>query len=69
MKLKFFYFDETIKNIKKLLKAVKLNSCKEAQQNDIYPYGTYCILCNGDISIYKHATKKELERLLERANK
>lgn len=61
--------DETFKNNKELFRAIKINNCKEAQQNDIYPYGTYCILSNGDISLYKHSTKKEIERLLESANK
>ena len=30
-------------------KSIKINSCTEAQQNGIYPYGTYYIICNGEI--------------------
>lgn len=41
-------------------KAIKLNNCKEIQQNNVYPYGTYCIICNGEVSLYKHSTKKEI---------
>ncbi|MBD3197103.1 MAG: GNAT family N-acetyltransferase [Candidatus Lokiarchaeota archaeon] len=46
------------------LKVIKLNHYKEAQQNGIYPYGTYCIAYNGRISLYQHRTKKELISLL-----
>ena len=45
-------------------KAIKIDDCKEAQQNGLYPYGTYCIICNGEISLYKHTTKKELTEIL-----
>jgi len=61
--------DETFKDNKELFKAIKLDSCEEAQKNGLYPYGTYCILCNGDISLYKHSTKKEIEGLLENVEK
>lgn len=46
------------------LKTIKINNCKEAQQNGIYPYGTYCIICDGEISLYKHPTRKEINRIL-----
>ena len=45
-------------------KAIKLNNCKEVQQNNVYPYGTYCIICNGEVSLYKHSTKKEILEIL-----
>jgi len=41
-----------------------INSASEAQQNGIYPYGTYCILCNGELLSYKpNMRKKTLEKL------
>lgn len=46
------------------LKAIHLTDCKDAQKNGLYPYGTYCIMCNGDISLYKHSTKKEITSIL-----
>ncbi len=50
-------------NVNKI-KSIKLNDCKEAQQNGIYSYGTYCIICNGRISLYKHATRKEIQAII-----
>lgn len=44
---------------------IKLSDCKEAQENGIYPYGTYCIICNGEISLYKHATRKEIQAIIK----
>ena len=46
------------------INSIKLNTSKEAQENGVYPYGTYCIICNGDIGLYKHATKKEIQKIL-----
>ncbi len=43
-----------------LFKAIKINNCKEAQRNGIYPYGTYCIICNGERTLYQHKTKREI---------
>jgi L-amino acid N-acyltransferase YncA len=45
-------------------KAIKINNYKEAQENGLYPYGTYCIICDGNISLYKHTTKKEITNIL-----
>ncbi|MHA2290020.1 MAG: hypothetical protein ACXABG_14640 [Promethearchaeota archaeon] len=53
-------------DIKGKLKAIKIDNCQEAQQNGIYPYGTYCIICDGDISLYKHTTKKEISSILDK---
>ncbi|NVM18527.1 MAG: hypothetical protein HWN80_12495 [Candidatus Lokiarchaeota archaeon] len=57
---------EKLKDIDKNgnLKAIKIDKCKEAQQNGIYSYGTYCIICDGEKSLYKHTTKKELTTIL-----
>ena len=46
------------------INSIKLNTSKEARENAVYPYGTYCIICNGDIGLYKHATKKEIQKIL-----
>ncbi|MFX1571804.1 MAG: GNAT family N-acetyltransferase [Promethearchaeota archaeon] len=48
------------------INTIKLNNCKEAQENGVYPYGTYCIICNGNISLYKHATKKEIQAIISK---
>ena len=50
----------------KKINVIKLNNCKEAQQTGIYPYGTYCILCNGNISLYIHSIKKEILEILNK---
>jgi ribosomal protein S18 acetylase RimI-like enzyme len=46
------------------MNVIKLNHCKKAQQVGIYPYGTYCIICNGEISLYKHATRKQIQSII-----
>lgn len=46
------------------INAIKLNDCKEAQQNGIYPYGSFCVICNGEVSLYKHATRKEIQAII-----
>ncbi len=51
---------EDCKGKKNSINAIKLNDCKAAQQNGIYPYGTYCIVCNGEILLYKHTTRKQI---------
>ena len=57
--------EETRESDKKgKFKAIKINNCKEAQKNGLYPYGTYCIICDGNISLYKHTTKKEITNIL-----
>lgn len=45
-------------------KSIKIDECRDAQQNGVYPYGTYCIICDGEISLYKHTTKKEINAIL-----
>jgi L-amino acid N-acyltransferase YncA len=55
-----------LSNDKGKLKTIKINDCKGAQQNGVYPYGTYCIICDGEISLYKHASKKEITSILNR---
>lgn len=45
-------------------KTIKLNDCKKAQQNGIYPYGTYCIICDGKVSLYLHQTRREINSIL-----
>ncbi|MFX1374745.1 MAG: GNAT family N-acetyltransferase [Promethearchaeota archaeon] len=49
------------------IKAIKIENCKEAQKNGIYPYGTYCIICNGSISLYKHPTRKEIQAIINKS--
>ncbi|MHA1460801.1 MAG: hypothetical protein ACTSO8_04905 [Promethearchaeota archaeon] len=64
------YITDLVEELKDLdkkgnFKVIKVDECKKAQQNGIYPYGTYCIICNGEISLYKHTTKKDLSAILE----
>lgn len=63
------YITDLVEDLKKLekkkdLRVIKINDCKEAQKNNIFPYGTYCILYNGQATLYKHATKKEIMSIL-----
>jgi len=38
---------------------VQIESCKEAQ-NNVYPYGTFCVLLNGKVLTYRSIGRKEL---------
>jgi GNAT superfamily N-acetyltransferase len=43
---------------------IKLQNSKEAQLNQLHPYGTYCITCDGELLSYKPGIRKEtLDRL------
>ncbi|MFX1258140.1 MAG: GNAT family N-acetyltransferase [Promethearchaeota archaeon] len=55
---------EESKSTKNSINSIKLKDCKEAQQNGVYPYGTYCIICNREISLYKHAIRKQIREFL-----
>jgi GNAT superfamily N-acetyltransferase len=48
------------------LNLVKFENCKEAQENGIYPYGTYCVVCNGERSLYQHTLKKQIQAILNK---
>ena len=63
------YITDLVEELKEIdkrgkLESVRISECKEAQQNGVFPYGTYCIICDGKISLYKHTTKKDITRLL-----
>lgn len=45
---------------------IKLDNCKDAQKNGVYPYGTYCAICNGEISLYQHTLKKQIQAVLNK---
>lgn len=57
---------EESKNMKNSIKTIKLKSSREAQMNSVYSYGTYCIICNGEISLYKHTIRKQILALLNK---
>ena len=46
------------------LRLIKFENCKEAQENGIYPYGTYCVICNGEKSLYQHTLRKKIQAVL-----
>jgi L-amino acid N-acyltransferase YncA len=46
--------------------AILLDNTKEAQQNRIHPFGTFCIICEGEVIPYKPGIKKELTLLLNK---
>jgi ribosomal protein S18 acetylase RimI-like enzyme len=46
--------------------AILLKNTKEAQQNGIHPYGTFCAIFDGKILPYKPGIKKELINLLSK---
>ncbi len=48
------------------LNLVKFESCIEAQENGIYPYGTYCVICNGKRTLYQHTLRKQIEVVLNK---
>jgi L-amino acid N-acyltransferase YncA len=52
------------KNVK--FQAILLKDTKEAQQNGIHPYGTFCAIYDGKIIPYKPGIKKELKELLNK---
>ena len=56
--------EKEIKTKKDSFNVIKLNNCKEAQHNGVHPYGTYCIACKGEITLYKRTTKKEILEFL-----
>lgn len=47
------------------LQTIKLMDSKEAQLNQIHPYGTYCIVCNGEVMSYKPGMRKQTLDLLK----
>ncbi len=49
-----------------LFNPIKINNCKEAQQNGVYPYGTYCILCDGKVSLFTNPTRKAVFEFLSK---
>ncbi len=52
------------------LNAVLMKGCKEAQYNEIHPYGVYSVIYNGDFISYKPGMRKEtLERLQAHSKK
>lgn len=52
------------KNVK--FQALLLKDTKEAQQNRLHPYGTFCAIYDGKILPYKPGIKKELRELLNK---
>ena len=48
------------------VRIIKFESCKEAQENGIYPYGTYCVMCNGERTLYQHTLKKQIQEVLNK---
>ncbi|MFW9904593.1 MAG: GNAT family N-acetyltransferase [Candidatus Thorarchaeota archaeon] len=53
------------KNSNLSLQIIKLRDYKEAQFNQIHPYGTYCIICNGELLSYKPGMWKQILDLLK----
>ena len=59
---------DEIKDMPKSDKAnfIKLERCKQAQENGIYPYGSYCVICNGERILYQHTLKKQIQATLNK---
>ncbi|MFX1380993.1 MAG: GNAT family N-acetyltransferase [Promethearchaeota archaeon] len=68
----FFYSDQCpyvvdlVDEVKKMphgdkANFIKLESCKEAQENGIYPFGSYCVICNGERVLYQHTLKEKIQ--------
>ena len=60
--------EEITKNKNVNFKAILLEETKEAQQNGIHPYGTFCAIYDGKVIPYKPGFKKELLELLNNKN-
>ena len=45
---------------------IKIENYKDAQENGIYPYGTYCVVCNGERTLYQHTLKKQIQSVINR---
>ncbi|MFX1601294.1 MAG: GNAT family N-acetyltransferase, partial [Promethearchaeota archaeon] len=67
------YLPILVKDVEELAKennvnfqAILLKNTKEAQQNAIHPYGTFCAIFDGEILPYKPGIKKELINLLNK---
>ena len=65
------YLPDIVKDLEKIVTAehIKFNSVLiknyiGAQQNGIHPYGTFCIVYNGDVIPYKPGIKSEIIELL-----
>ena len=48
-----------------LVQVEYLTSCKDAQ-NCVHPYGTYCILLDGEVLTYRFVSEKEFTRILSK---
>lgn len=48
------------------IEVIKLENCKQAQENGIYPYGSYCVICNGETVLYQHTLKKQIQSALNK---
>lgn len=64
------YIVDLVDEVKELpktnqLELIKVESCKDAQENGIYPYGTYCVICNGERGLYQHTLKKQIQAILK----
>lgn len=58
--------EKLTKNKRTNFQAVLLKDSKEAQENGIHPYGTYCMIYDGKVLPYKPGIKKEITELLSK---
>ncbi len=60
-----FFLIQFADNNNLAFQVLNLKDSKEAQLNQVHPYGTYCILCNGEFLSYKPGMRKETLDLLK----
>ncbi|MBD3253481.1 MAG: GNAT family N-acetyltransferase [Candidatus Lokiarchaeota archaeon] len=53
-------------NNKKKVKIIKFDTCMEAQENGLYPYGTYFVSINGKKTLYQHSLKRQIQNALKK---
>ena len=58
--------EKLAKNKKTNFQAILLKDSVEAQENEIHPYGTYCMIYDGNVLPYKPGIKKEIAKLLNK---
>jgi len=67
------YLTNLVDDLERITKEKNVNfqtilfkNAKEAQQNNIHPYGTFCAIFDGEILPYKPGIKRELKNLLNK---
>ncbi|MGC9779998.1 MAG: hypothetical protein HZR80_12205 [Candidatus Heimdallarchaeota archaeon] len=47
-------------------RVIEITDCKQAQRNGIHPYGTYCVVLNGEALTYRASSEKDILELIKK---